>query len=247
MLGMKHYFQQHWIIMTFVLLLGAFDAPIHADVTVTDPAAPIQVELQNALDTKIHPAGKPFVAVLKENYRFNGKVVPAWTKFEGEIADLKTGRRFGREGWMSLKVNAVVFPNGKRHDFAWRPEEYQTELEDAGKKTRKKESKRNLPVALSRVGATVGATVVGVAALPVSLGVGAAVATRQEFKDDETHDRTVGQKVKKGLWRGTGIPGFLHFVKKSPSPRFEVGQMIELHLGPSMTQELFTAAPNFEG
>ena len=95
----------------------------------------------------------------------------------------------------------------------------------------------------TKIGATVAATAVGVAALPVSLGAGAAVATRQEFKEDTEHELNATQKVKKGIWRGSGIPQLMSFVKKSPSPRFEVGQMIELHLGPLTLDELFMAAP----
>lgn len=215
--------------------LEAIPAPVLQELK--SARSPIQVELLTGLQGETIPVGTAFEAMVKEPYRYQQSVLPAGTHLRGVVSQAQNSKRFNRPGYVSLEVTEAVLPTGEI--ISLREDATETgktkKVYSAHTKTFKSNLKRQAPIM------AVGMGVAAIAAWPVALGARAAIGVGQELlsKDEEAQKRSAVGKVGRGLFRATGIPMAVDFVKKAPEARFVPGDKIALYLDDAGLKKIF--------
>jgi hypothetical protein len=202
--------------------------------------------LETTLDSKVTEDGAPFEAVLEEDYEYKDGVIPSGTRFKGNVSRTQESRRFLRPGFLVLNVREVVFPSGETHQMSLVQGvgAQGQKIQHKNAKTFFKYSKDSLPLYVAYYGAWVPLTFgtnLGMAAVtPIDIGARmAAGAIHEVIKNNGDATRSFGQKIGHGIYRGTGIPGVIGFLRPDKEAHFDAGTTIPLKLDNDSVNGLF--------
>lgn len=220
--------------------------------TLKNAQSPLSARVKTPLHMESAKEGSPFTACLDQAVAYQTGLLPAGSYLVGELERVRPSRRFGRPGYFQIRLHSLTYPDGQtvslsadepqapRKADILRRRVYHPKAQRAGGLL-----KNNL--ASSTVGAatTVTLTAVGTFAMPYALGARVVAGALYEgFAGDKS--RGPLKRLAIGGFRGTGLPGIYHFLRKQPAPVFELDDPIALTLGPVQTQALFAQHPNPE-
>ncbi|MBK8190477.1 MAG: hypothetical protein IPK79_08515 [Vampirovibrionales bacterium] len=235
---------------------GAF-SPVAAQepaVTLSSLEAPIVARVQTPLHLEGIKVGDPFTAQVPQDLFYQTGLIPAGSYLVGEVERARASRHFGRPGYFQIRFNAVTYPDGETFVLA--------QNTSTGKGAREKKSalmqrrfyhpkakraggilKNNLASSSVGMATTITLTALGTMAFPYALGARvAAGAVYEGFWGDKS--RSPGKRVLVGGFRGTGVPGAYQFLRKQPSPAFELNDPIAIRLPSNQSQTLFSHRRN---
>ncbi len=223
---------------------GMAAAPAWSDVLVTDLDEPVSVILQTPLDVTRDEAGKKYEAVFDDDYTYLTGMIPQGTRIYGTVEKLRESKRFGRPGYFRLSVDKITFPDGTPCPLSKEElDELDQKVHHPDAQTKKRIFKSNMASTIAGSTTSVTLHAVGVFAFPYAVGARVlAGAVYEGVAGDKEQPLT--KRLGKGAYKGTGIPGAIHFVKKSPNPVYEPGDAIALRMDPEALAELFAATPN---
>ncbi len=226
-----------FIIALLLSLFMASSPATYSDQYITEPDAPLTIELKTNLASDISHEGDLFEGILVEDTYYQSVKLPARTKFLGHIAKVKNGRRFHRKGYLALNVDEVIFPEGESLHF----------IADAPDSAEKKLKAESDPANKNKKYITIPLSIIGfVAPLPIAIGVRAAVGTVTGLTNKNTKNESLGKRIGKGLYNVTPIPTVVNLVKKQPEVEFQSGDQIQLYLPETMMSALFPTPNNGE-
>lgn len=214
---------------------------------VLEPGDPLHLTLQSSLDAETAKFGDPFEGVLKEDYQYKGRVLPAGTVLKGVVKSANKSHTMGFPGYVTLDIQEAVLPDGTAHSL---DESVDTDkIMHPKAKTHLRMLKSAIP--FSAVSAADGIPLKYAAGLstwqilPISLaarmGLGVTLeAMKSERKMHADKGHTTPTQIGHGVLRGTGLTGAYYFFKPSPEPNLQAGNEIPLHLDKQDLDALFS-------
>ncbi len=229
-----------------------------SDVVVENLKTPLTATLEKALNIeKGTEAGDTFIAVTQEDYFYQTSLLPAGSRMVGTVEKVRKSKRLGRPGYLQLRINQVEFPDGstfimpekiraknKKNTKSKKMKKVKAQrLYHPKAKTKGGMMKSNMAAMIAGSTTTIALTSVGTFSSPYALGARIITgAVWEGIKGDK--EKPLYKRMGKGGWRGSGVPGIYHFVKKEPNPTFDAQSEIQLHITPQVYAELLEANKN---
>jgi hypothetical protein len=205
---------------------------------------PIDVELKTALDSTSTPKGTPFEAVVSEDYVFKGNRLPQGTVLKGHVAEVRQSHRFGRPGYLGLRVNEVAYPSGQVLSFKdLGGKKYDEKLHNPDAQSAGGLIGRNLPITAVSLATSIplqtATDLNGGVVAAIALGARMVTGAVQELVSPTDKTDNAGERIGYGVWRGTGIPTVYNFVRIQPEAAYNPGDTVPMHLAPGHMEQVF--------
>lgn len=89
--------------------------PFRGSITEVPAGRSIDVKLETGLSTEVNNVGDTVVTRLTQNYYNNGELIlPAGTTITGQITELTSAGRTGKNATMRIQFTTITLPDGKR-------------------------------------------------------------------------------------------------------------------------------------
>ncbi len=215
-----------------------------AQVDVTSPKDPFVLTIMTQHNSKTARAGEPFEATLSETYCFETHCVPEGTVFKGIIAKTHRSRRFHRPGYLAIKFQSAVFPDGETVQLG----------DDHSRKFDLVYHHRNPETWRNTVIEEVPYVTLGTA-IPIFLqrtahwgpkrliladyGVSAVLGVIQELLYPTFDRSSIPKRIGYGLLSATAIPDLVALLTKRPEATLAPGEKLKIRLPADEAKSLY--------
>lgn len=233
------------------LLVGLAGIPAAmAEKALGSAEEPLEIKLNQTLDTDRSHHGDPFEGQLTEDHRLGQRVLPAGTLLKGKVEGGHPSMILGMPGYVSLDIQEAVLPTGEVYQFVNNGQGLQT------KKYHHPKAHTGKGVLLGGIPFTVISAVDAIPLkfaagmnfwqiTPISLAARMATGVAWEMsgknKNSPANGYPAQTRVGYGMLRGTGLTGAYHMVTTSPEPNLKEGAIISLRLPQKDMDKLFEA------
>lgn len=235
--------------LTLSLLVGLAGTPAAmAEKALGTAEDPLEIKLNQTLDTNRSRHGDPFEGQLTEDHRLGQRVLPAGTLLKGKIEGGHPSMILGMPGYVSLDIQEAVLPTGEVYQFVNNGQGLQTKKYHHPKaRTGKGVLLGGIPFTLiSAVDAIPLKYAAGMSfwqITPISLAARMAAGVAWEMsgknKNSPANGYPAQTRVGYGMLRGTGLTGAYHMLTTSPEPNLKEGAIISLRLPQKDMDKLF--------
>ncbi len=233
------------------LLVGLAGAPAAvAEKALGSAEEPIEIKLNQTLDTNRSHYGDPFEGQLTEDHRLGQQVLPAGTLLKGKVVGGHPSMILGMPGYVSLDIQEAVLPTGDVYQFEKNGQGLQTKKYHNPKAhTAKGVFLSAIPfTAISAVDAVplkyaagLGFWQITPISLAARMAMGAAWEMSGKNKNSPAKGYPVQTRVGYGMLRGTGLTGAYHMMTTSAEPNLKEGAIISVRLPQKDMAKLFEA------
>lgn len=238
------------LLLSSLLLPGAF-----ADKLLQSPNEPIEIKLNQTLDTRHSHHGDPFQGTLTETYRLGERELPAGTLVKGQVRGGHASMILGMPGYVALDIQEAVLPSGSVYHFEKDGESLKTKkYHSPGASTGKDLILAAIPFsAISsldavplKVAAGMNFWEIAPISLAARMALGVGLETSKKYRSLKGKKHHAQTRIGYGMLRGTGLTGAYRMMTTGPEPDLKEGAVIAVHLPKKHMQKLFEAGDSIK-